>query len=263
MPFLEISSGFRINYRVAGDGFPLVLLHGWGMSSEIWRMQQDLGPDYQLIMPDLRGHGLSSAPAAGYCFDDFAHDLAELFTALKLEKAVVVGWSMGAQVLLQSIPLLKNRITGAVLVSATPRFTECEGYPHGLAGSAVKGLAALVRRDCRKAVAEFATGMFTADELQVAELQLKIPEQHVLLAALTTLAQSDLRPLLPTVDLPVLLVHGSADTICLPSASRYMLGKLPDARLKIMEGVGHAPFISRPDEFNALLRGFLESCQCI
>ena len=262
MPFLELPSGNRINYRVTGDGLPLVFLHGWGMSGEVWGMQEHLGQDYQLIMPDLRGHGLSSAPAAGYCFDDFAHDLVELFTALKLERAVVVGWSMGAQVLLQAIPLLKNGLAGAVLVSGTPRFTECEGYPHGLATSAVKGLAALVRRDSRKALAEFIKGMFTADEAQLPDLQLQVPEQHALLASLTALAQSDLRPLLPAVNLPVLLVHGTADTICLPSASRYMLGELPDARLEIMAGAGHAPFISRPDEFNALLRDFLESCQC-
>ena len=84
------------------------------------------------------------------------------------------------------------------------------------------------------------------------------PAYHALQESLASLASADLRPVLPSVALPVLLIHGSADTICPSSASRYMAEQLPDARLVEMEGVGHAPFLSRSAEFTALLTKFLD-----
>ncbi|MGA2150913.1 MAG: alpha/beta fold hydrolase, partial [Geobacteraceae bacterium] len=69
---------------------------------------------------------------------------------------------------------------------------------------------------------------------------------------------TDIREKLPAIDRPVLLIHGSADTICPPSVARYLAERLPDARLVMLDGAGHAPFLSRPDEFNAILRKFLQ-----
>ena len=87
----------------------------------------------------------------------------------------------------------------------------------------------------------------------------RLPERDVALAALEILATADLREMLPVVDRPVLLIHGEADTICLPGASRYMSEQLPQAKLVKLSGVGHAPFLSRPEEFNGILSGFLEA----
>jgi non-heme chloroperoxidase len=266
MPYLNTACGGRIHYETVGEGPPLVFIHGWAMSGEVWRFQKDLAETYRLIIPDLRGHGLSSAPASGYCFQDFADDLLELFIALQLGNAILIGWSMGAQVALQAFPGLRSRLAAIVLVSGTPRFTATEGYSHGVPDVAVKGLSLLLQRDFAGTVDDFYKRMFVDGELN-AQLSGQIfseghkivpPARHAARQALKCLATTDLRSELAFVDVPVLLIHGGGDSICLPSASQYMAEHLSDARLEIMEGAGHAPFMSRPGEFAGILTEFMD-----
>jgi pimeloyl-[acyl-carrier protein] methyl ester esterase len=74
---------------------------------------------------------------------------------------------------------------------------------------------------------------------------------------LETLATVDMRAVLPSIDLPVQLIHGGRDAICLPAGVHFMAEHLPNARLTVLEGLGHAPFLSRPGEFNGFLGDFL------
>jgi non-heme chloroperoxidase len=266
MPFLETAQGIRIYYRTAGDGPTLVFLHGWAMSGRVWRFQAGLAEKYRLVVPDLRGHGLSSAPESGYSYEVFADDLVALFGALHLDNAVLIAWSMGVQVALQAYPLLKERLAALVFVSGTPRFTAGADYPHGLPSVETKGMAFRLKRDHARTVSDFSRRMFVEGELHPIQCEQIIseairgesPAYHALQESLASLAAADLRTALPSVALPVLLIHGSADTICPSSASRYMAGQLPDARLVEMEGVGHAPFLSRSAEFTVLLTKFLD-----
>jgi pimeloyl-ACP methyl ester esterase len=265
MPLLETAHGVRIHYEMAGEGPPLVFLHGWGMSGRAWCFLDALAERYRLVVPDLRGHGLSSAPASGYSLENFVEDLVVLFRAVHLENAVLIAWSMGVQVALQAYPVLKERLSALVFVAGTPRFTAGTDYPHGLPSVETKGMALRLKRDHARAKGDFCRRMFSEGELPVEREQLvseavcgEPPPYHVLQESLTTLASADLRAVLPSVDLPVLLVHGSADTICPPSASRYMAMHLPDARLVELGGVGHAPFLSKPVEFMVSLTEFLD-----
>ena len=102
---------------------------------------------------------------------------------------------------------------------------------------------------------DFFAGMFAEGELSRENYQRiakdiviggKLPEQDVALKALDTLVSSDLRPVLNSITVPVLLVHGSRDSISLPDASRYMERIWTEASLQIMEGTGHAPFLFPP-----------------
>lgn len=102
MPFLETSGSVALHYDEAGEGFPLVFIHGWAMSGNVWAYQRPLAERFRVITLDLRGHGKSS-PASSYAFGDFASDVALLFDRLGLRRAALVGWSLGAQVALESI----------------------------------------------------------------------------------------------------------------------------------------------------------------
>jgi len=265
-PFLETAQGVSINYLTAGDGPTLVFLHGWSMSGRVWRFQEGLAERYRLVIPDLRGHGLSSAPASGYSYEDFADDLVALFGALRLDNAVLIAWSMGVQVALQAYPLLKERLAALVFVSGTPRFTAGADYPHGLPAIETRGMALRLKRNHAGTVRDFSRRIFAEGELHQGQCERMVseairgesPAYHTLQESLASLASADMRTVLPTVALPVLLIHGSADTICPSSASRFMTGQLPDARLVVMEGAGHAPFLSRPAEFTVLLTQFLD-----
>lgn len=267
MPFLETPGGVSIHYEESGTGRPLVLVHGWATSGAVWRFQAPLAEAFRLITVDLRGHGRSSSPSSDYGLTDLTDDLVALFDELALTDAVLLGWSLGAQVVLTAFPRLRERLAGLALVGGTPRFTLADGYDYGLPPSEPRGMGLGVRRDFQKTMGGFFRQMFAPGELTreqenriAREIVIpgRLPEPDVALATLDILSTADLREMLPVVDRPVLLIHGEADTICLPGASRYMAEKLPLAKLVKLSGVGHAPFLSRPDEFNGILSGFLE-----
>ncbi|HEX9024781.1 MAG TPA: alpha/beta fold hydrolase [Geobacteraceae bacterium] len=267
MPFLETSPGKDIYYEEIGEGRPLVMVHGWAMSHRAWRFQHELADRRRLLLPDLAGHGRSQAPAAGWSLEYLAEDIVRLFERLDLAEAVILGWSLGSLVTLAAFPAISERLAGVVLVGGTPRFTADVDYSHGLAANELKGMGVRLKRDYSRTMGEFFRRMFAPDELSrdqenriAREIVMggELPQPEAALACLRILATTDLREALPAIDRPVLLLHGSADIICPPGAARFMATRLPSARLVEFAGAGHAPFMSRPDEFNACLRRFIE-----
>lgn len=265
MPFVETSTGVTLHYEEIGSGRPIVFLHGWAMSTRVWRFQQQLDDDRRLIFLDQRGHG-QSATAPGYKLDDFAADLAAFFDRLELSDAVLVGWSMGVQVALQAFPVLRSRLAALVLIGGTPRFTTADEYPHGQSAVEVKGLSLRLRRDYQKTMGDFFRGMFAEGEMAGAQYQRIVheivmggrsPDPDTARQSLEILSVADLRDGLPLIDRPVLLIHGEFDKICPASASAYMADRLPMGELKVMPGCGHAPFMTQPEQFNELLLEFL------
>lgn len=265
MPFVKTDAGVNLHCDEMGSGRPVVFLHGWAMSGRVWRFQQQLDIESRLIFLDQRGHG-QSGTAAGYTLEDFAGDLPSFFEQLDLQDAVVMGWSMGVQVALQAFPALRSRVAALILVGGTPRFTTCDGYPHGKPAVEVKGMEVRLRRDYQKTMGDFFKGMFAEGEMDAAQYQRIVheivmggrsPDHEAARQALQILSAADLRQQLPDVDRPVLLVHGELDTICPAGASVYMAQRLPQATLKLIPGCGHAPFMTRPEEFNAVVREFL------
>ena len=265
MPELTTPSGLTLHYDDAGAGRPLLFLHGWAMSGRVWRFQQPLSDRYRLVFLDQRGHGQSSA-GAGYTVDDYAGDLADFLERMELEGVVLIGWSMGVQVALQAFPAIRARLAALVLVGGTPRFTTAEVYPHGQAPVEVKGMGVRLRRDYGKTMGEFFRGMFAEGEMESAHYQRIVheivigghsPDQQAARESLKILSTVDQRELLPRIDRPVLLVHGDRDLICPASASAYMAKRLPMGTLEVMQGCGHAPFMTRPERFNELVRAFL------
>jgi pimeloyl-[acyl-carrier protein] methyl ester esterase len=266
MPFVESMDKVMIHYEEAGTGHPLVFVHGWAMSGRVWRFQEELAEMCRCITVDLRGHGRSSAPHGCCSLAEFSDDLTLLFDTLGLSRATIVGWSMGAEVALDAFPALSKRLAALILVGGTPRFTASDDYPHGLPANETLGLALRLRRNYQKAMGEFFRRMFAPGELtweQENRIAREIvmggllPTPETAQMALAALAEADLRAVLPTVGQPLLLIHGVADTICPVGASRFMAERLSQARLAVLDGAGHAPFMSRPAEFNALIRNFL------
>lgn len=266
MPFLETAEGVKIHWEEFGEGFPIVLVHGWAMSGRVWTFQRSLASRFRLITPDLRGHGDSST-AGGYAFCDFSADLVSLFDHLELDRAALVGWSMGAQVALEAVPVLGERVAALALVSGTPRFTVDEGWPHGLPVKEVRGLALRLRRSYGATLDSFFRSMFVDGEISDGRYRHIVlntfaggrhPDGAAVAAALDTLAQGDLRHLPGTISSPSLIVHGDLDPIIPVGAGMYLSAQIPGSRLLVLEGVGHAPFLSRPELFNGEMERFLK-----
>jgi pimeloyl-[acyl-carrier protein] methyl ester esterase len=264
MPFFETPSGARLHHLDRGSGRPIVLVHGWSLSSRAFLPLLDpLAREHRVVAPDLRGHG-ASAPGA-FHLSDLAADVAALLDHLDLRGALLVGWSLGAQVALEALPAAGPRVSALALLSGTPRFTQGAGWPHGLPPRSVDGLAAKVRRRGDKALSEFFHGMFAEGELPEdarAALEAEVrggapaPCQEALLAGLAVLAEADTRERLGAVSVPTLLVHGAADATCLPAAAEHMARAIPGASLELWPGLGHAPHLSRPAEVAARLVRF-------
>ena len=118
-----IANGIRIHYyRTGGDKPQVVLSHGFSDSGLCWpRVTEALAPDYDVIMYDARGHGLSEAPEGGYDSETRAADLAGLLAALGLKKPALVGHSMGASTTLYCSALFPNLMSRSVLEDGGPR----------------------------------------------------------------------------------------------------------------------------------------------
>lgn len=253
-------------WREAGRGRPLLLLHGWSMSSTVFaEVQADLARDFRVLAPDLRGHG-SSAPGPGYALADFAADLSVWLDALDLDQAALLGWSLGGEVAQLLAAQQPERFWRLLLVASTPCFAATPDWVHGLPQSQIKVMGRDLRRNYELTMNSFFALQFADDELERERYRQivgfavragRLPAPDVALEALETLRCADLRPLLPQLTLPALVLHGARDRIIPVGAGRYLGTALPKARYVEWSQVGHAPFLSRAPETLQLWREFL------
>jgi pimeloyl-ACP methyl ester carboxylesterase len=119
------SNGLEIHYRVLGAGYPILLLHGFTGTGELLEeLFNDLSKEYQLIIPDLRGHGRSNNPGDRFRFKEVSQDIEGLLEHLKIKECGAVGFSAGASTLLHIAYRNPTLLKWMVLVSAMPRFTD-------------------------------------------------------------------------------------------------------------------------------------------
>jgi pimeloyl-ACP methyl ester esterase len=269
MPTVLSPSGAALHVEESGAGPPLVLLHGWSLSSAVLLAPlAPLSTRAHLVAPDLRGHGRSSGEGH-FLLDDLAADVVRIFTALDLRSAVLAGWSLGALVALAALPALGERVRALALVAATPCFTTREDWTHALSGRTLDAVVAQVHRDPPRAARRFFEGMFLPGELdapararaEALRASTPVPSAATLLAGLDVLRETDLRAALRAVRLPTLVLHGAADPVCPPGAARALAAALPRARLVLVPGAGHAPFLSRPSAVLDALGSVLEEAR--
>src|SRR5437773_137124 len=122
MPTIDVH-GFDLFYDARGDGEPLLLLHGgMGIGGDWLRVFPTEPPGFQLIVPDLRGHGRSTNPSRHFTFRQFALDAHALLDRLGIARVKAIGVSAGAKTLLHMATQQTDRVEAMVLASATPQF---------------------------------------------------------------------------------------------------------------------------------------------
>ena len=239
-----------------GRGPTLLLLHGIGASATAWTKQMErLGGEFACLAPDLPGYG-DSPDATSPGLDAIAADVAEL---LEGQPAHVLGVSFGA---LTALALARHRpelVTSLVLADATlgrghrPLDERERWLRHR------EGLASDLVARSRERAGEIAGRHATTDVIEEIALHMRRARPSGYMTVARAIAESDARPWLHAVAAPTLLLCGEDDRVTGLDVSETLLDRLPDARLVVVPGAGHAPHIEQPDRFAQAVLAFLRS----
>lgn len=252
----------RIAYEQAGDGPPLVLLHGIYGDSRDWSRQIDaLSDEFTVVAWDAPGCGQSSDPPETFSERDWADCLAEFITALNLERPHVLGLSLGSLFALGLYRWYSTIPRSLVLASAYA------GWAGSLPPEAVEQRLERALREIELPPDQWVPGWIpelltsnapagAREEIAAIMSEFHPAGSRVLARAL---AKADLRDVLPRITIPTLLLYGSADVRSPLTVAEDLHAQIPASRLVVMEGVGHLSNVDAPDHFNAEVRRFLNS----
>lgn len=261
-----------VNLNIERFGSPhsasgaLVLIHGWGMNGAVWQpLVKDLAKHFYLHVVDLPGMGLS-APMAKLDLESVAMSLLQVLP----EKAHWCGWSLGGLIGMRMALMQPDRVEKLVLVGSTPCFVNQSGkkaWQEGISADVFRDFALQVSIDYTSTMIKFMTlqCMGSRDtrsivkQLRASFAERPAPSVTVLQEALDILLENDLRPEIPMLRTPTLLIHGDRDSLAPVQAANWMSSQLPNASLRVIAGASHAPFLSHSDQFTEALLQFLES----
>lgn len=251
----------NVAYEISGDGVPVLWVHGFPLTRDLWRPQvADLADCGRHLVPDLRGFGETDAPAGVYTMDGYAEDLSGLLDALDVRQAVVVGSSMGGYIALSFARLYPDRLLGLILADTRATADTAE------AAKARRDNAAKTLREGTQAVVD---GMFpkllapatlarNPDVAQAVREMLQAASPQGVAGALLGMAdRADSTPYLKDITAPTLIIVGVEDAITPPKDSQQMAQAIPGSRLVELAQAGHLSNLEQPDAFNSAVRTFL------
>ena len=237
-----------------GAGPGLVLVHGWGMHGGVWdTVVGGLAQHFRVSRVDLPGHGRSGNIDGPYTLEG----LAEVLAAAVDGPAMWLGWSLGGMALLELAARYPALVQRLVLVACTPRFVRKDDWPEALEANVLEGFAQELERDYRATLSRFIAlqargGERARDDvrrLRATLFEHGEPHPEALRGGLAILQKADLRVRLAAVSCPTLLIGGANDTLVPATAIEKTAQLLPDARVVLIPGAGHAPFLSHGVEF--------------
>jgi pimeloyl-ACP methyl ester carboxylesterase len=253
-----------------GEGPPLVLLHGANLSAEVWSYQlRDLSATYRVIALDLRGHGRSSAGEDDVTISAMATDVAEVMGALGLERAVLVGHSMGGMVslrLARAHPELLGTRIGAIALVATSGGVGLANPSWGRLASAVSLVAGagvgiwrpgrtLATADAGYLASRIGFGRAARPAEVVATMaMLRAMDPQVFAKLVSEVLAFDESAPFGDIGVPVAVAVGTSDHLTPPLYARRLAACFKDATLREYPGAGHMLMYERREELDELLR---------
>src|SRR5919107_928247 len=270
--------GHRAIYRIAGSGPPVVLIHGMVNSSRHWeRVAQQLARDYTVVAPDLIGHGDSATPRGDYSLGAHASAIRDLLTVIGIERASIVGHSLGGGVAMQFFYQFPQRTERLGLISSGGLGREVSPM---LRGAALPGVNAVLAAAAHPRVLGAlyaggerlkARGWSKGVYLQAIARALRPLEQpgartafvHTLRAVIDIHGQRvSARDRLYMLErFPTLVVWGERDRTIPLSHGRTVLDDVPGARFETLPKAAHFPHLEDPEGLARVLRDWLETTQ--
>ena len=267
----ENDHDIQIYYEDHGTGQPIVLIHGFPLSGRAWERQERalLEDGFRVITYDRRGFGKSSQPTVGYDYDTFAADLAALIESLDLRDVDLAGHSMGGGEIARYLGKYgSDRVRRAVIISGVPPYLlKTPDTPNGVPQEVFDQIAAGLRADRFAYFTEWNKNFFNLDQT----LGTRISEEVVRDAWNTAVGASptgtiacvatwytDFRADLAKIDVPVLVMHGTADRILpIEACGPRTHEAIASSEYLAIDGAGHGLSWTHADEVNEALLSFL------
>ncbi|MGH2944862.1 MAG: alpha/beta fold hydrolase [Solirubrobacteraceae bacterium] len=270
--------GHPVTFQEAGEGPPLVLVHGITSNALTWqRVLPGLAEHHTVIAPDLLGHGDSAKPRGDYSLGAYASGVRDLLIALGHRRATVVGHSLGGGIAMQLAYQFPERVERLVLVSSGGLGPELNLM---LRAASLPGAELVLPLLCRPGLMNASAavgralgrvGFRPGPDLQgIAEGLASLGQVDARRAFLHTVRSiidlagqrvSATDRLYLAAELPVLLVWGERDPMIPVAHGRAAHESMPHSRLEVFEGAGHFPFNDDPERFVAVLRDFVATTE--
>lgn len=249
-----------IRYREDGrrDGPALLFSNSLGTDLQVWdKVVPAFAGDFRVLRYDNRGHGLSDAPVAPYSLDDHVGDLTAVMDGAGVDKAIVVGLSVGGLIAQGLAARSPERVRALVLSNTAHRIGSVESWTQRMdaisAGSIASIADAILERWFsaafrRERVAELAVWR---------NMLVRTPVQGYL-GTCAALRDADLTAEAARIAVPILCIAGTEDGATPPDLVRSTAGLIPGARFHLIDGVGHIPGVENPDAVITAIRTFLK-----
>lgn len=255
------ANGINIDYRDSGAGLPVIFIHAFPLNQTMWDDQVvALQSSCRVITLDLRGFGQSDAPRATYSMDQMAADVRELMSALEIDRAVLVGLSMGGYIALAFCRNYPNAVRALVLADTragadtrearerrlkSAEKAEQEGS-HAIADDMIPLLLGKTSQERRSSVVQRVRSMIEANSPNgIASAQRGMAQRR------------DSTDVLSEITCPALVVVGSEDMLTPIEGAESLARGIRDARLRVIEGAGHLASLESPEQFNSVLIEFI------
>jgi peroxiredoxin len=267
----ENSTNIDLYYEDHGEGQPVVLIHGYPLDGHSWEKQSAvlLDAGYRVITYDRRGFGRSSQPTTGYDYDTFAADLKVVLDTLDLNDVVLVGFSMGTGEVGRYLGSYGSaRVAKAAFLSSLePFLLKADDNPTGVPQGVFDDIIAAVKADRYAYFTDFYKGFYNTDDT----LGTRLSEEALrnswnVAAGASWFASSavvptwltDFRGDIPKIDVPTLILHGTADNILpIDATARPFHKLLPQAEYVEIDNAPHGLLWTHGDEVNEALLAFL------
>ena len=273
MNYVATADKTKLYVKDWGSGQPVVMMHGWPLSSDSWDDQAMAIADagYRAIAYDRRGFGRSSQPWSGYDYDTLADDLAAVIEQTGAQDAVLMGFSMGGGEVARYLSRHAGKsVKNAVLIgSVVPFMLKTGDNPQGTEQAVFDRMGQAIKEDRAKFFAGFfkdfyGVGMLSSpvsDELIQASCNVALQASlKATLECAKSFATTDFRPDLPAFKVPTLIIHGTSDqTVPIDAAGRAAAKGIAGSTLIEYEGAPHGLFATEKDRLTKDLLAFIKS----
>jgi non-heme chloroperoxidase len=258
--YIEVEPNVKLHISDGGEGRPIVLIHGWPLSDEMFEYQYNdlIKNKFRVIGITLRGFGKSDKPYGNYNYDVHALDIKRVLDILEINDAVLVGFSMGGAIAVRYVSVYNGAHVSKLVLAgaAVPLWTQREDFPYNLNQSSVDDLIILNYNDRPKLLSNFSK-IFSATPTSLNKgignwlhgISLSA-SSNATAQCLVALRDTDLREEMAKIKMPTLILHGRKDKICSFALAEQMNAGIAHAQLVVFEKSGHSLFLEETKKFN-------------